>query len=320
MRKIDIRSYRGEDFEPDSGKRIDRKKRRLTQREKRIRLQSELIEISGKIPVDLQQSFSPSFRPARQERAWLLGYLEEFYKNQIITDILGKVRGGKEATVYCCAAHPSTGLELIAAKVYRPAMFRSLRNDAVYRQGRDIVNENGKTVHGRREALASRKNTHYGQELRHVSWLEAEFQTMQLLFEAQADVPRPLAHSSNVILMEYIGADKIPAPTLNQVQLEQSEAQVLFERLLHNLEIMLGCQCVHADLSAYNVLYWEGQLKIIDFPQAVNPQHNPDAPALFARDVERLCQYFARYHVTCDLPALASDLWSQAQISGALES
>ena len=85
-------------------------------------------------------SSRPSTRhssPARQERAWLLGYLEEFYKNQIITDILGKVRGGKEATVYCCAAHPSTGFELIAAKVYRPAMFRNLRNDAAYRQGRE---------------------------------------------------------------------------------------------------------------------------------------------------------------------------------------
>ena len=55
------------------------------------------------------------------------------------------------------------------------------------------------------------------------------------------------------------------------MQLEQSEAQALFERLLQNLEIMLGCQRVHADLSAYNVLYWEGQLKIIDFPQAVDP-------------------------------------------------
>jgi len=319
MPRIDIDSFLGEDFDASPGKRLDRKKRRLSEREKRIRLQSELIEIAGKIPVDIHQAFSPSFLPAGHERTWLLSYLEEFYNNQIITDIVGKVRGGKEATIYCCSAHPSTGLDLIAAKVYRPAMFRSLRNDTQYRQGRDIVNEAGKTVHSRREALAARKNTRYGQELRHVSWLEAEFQTMQLLYEARADVPRPLTHSSNVILMEYIGAEKSPAPTLNQVHLEQSEARIHFERLVRNLEIMLACQRVHADFSAYNILYWEGELKIIDFPQAVNPRRNPDAPALFARDVERLCQYFARYHVACNPHALASDLWSRAQILGALE-
>jgi RIO kinase 1 len=248
-----------------------------------------------------------------------MGYLEEFYQSQVITDILAKVKGGKEATVYCCAAHPSTGLELIAAKVYRPAMFRSLRNDSVYRQGREVVNEVGKPVHTRREALAVQKNTRFGQELRHVSWLEAEFQTMQLLYESGADVPRPLAHNNDVILMEYLGAEKSPAPTLNQVRLTRVEARNMFEGLVRDLEIMLACQRVHADLSAYNILYWEGQFKLIDFPQAVDPRRNPEAVTFFGRDVERLCQYFARYHLTQDPHALASDLWSRFQGSSLLE-
>mgnify|MGYP000925870685 CR=1 FL=1 len=59
----------------------------------------------------------------------------------IITDVLHQVKGGKEATVYCCAAHPSTGVDLIAAKVYRPREFRQLRNDAQYRQGRRILSD-----------------------------------------------------------------------------------------------------------------------------------------------------------------------------------
>jgi RIO kinase 1 len=313
MRKIDIDSYLSNDSEGNPTQRIDRKKRRLTQREKRMRLQSERIEIADKIPVDIQQNFSPSFLPAGQERIWLLDYLEEFYNTQVITDILSKVRGGKEATVYCCAAHPSTGLEWVAAKVYRPAMFRSLRNDAAYREGRAVVNEEGKAVHSRREALASRKNTRYGHELRHVSWLEAEFETMQLLYEAGAHVPRPIAHSNNVILMEYFGTEKIPAPTLNQVHLERSEAEAIFEQVVSDLRIMLACRRVHADLSAYNILYWEGEYKIIDFPQAIDPLRNPAADAFFARDVERICQYFARYQLRLDAHALTSDLWSELE-------
>jgi RIO kinase 1 len=319
MRKIDIDAYLNNDADATPAKRIDRKKRRLTQREKRVRLQSEQIEIADKIPVDVQQNFSPSFLPAGQERIWLLDYLEEFYNAQVITDILAKVRGGKEATVYCCAAHPSTGLEWIAAKVYRPAMFRSLRNDAVYREGREVVNENGKAVYSRREALASRKNTRYGHELRHVSWLEAEFQTMQLLYEAGAHVPRPIAHSNNVILMEYLGTEKYPAPTLNQVHLEPAEVQSIFDQVVKDLKIMLACQRVHADLSAYNILYWDGEYKIIDFPQAVDPLRNPASAALFARDVERICQYFGRYHLSLDAQSLTRELWSGFQISDMLE-
>jgi RIO kinase 1 len=200
-------------------------------------------------------------------------------------------------------------------------MLRNLRNDARYRQGRAVVNEEGKAVHGRREALAMEKNTRFGQELRHVSWLENEFQTMQLLYDAGADVPRPLMRADNVILMEYIGLPEEPGMMLNHVRLEASEAPRIFERLLEDLSIMLSCHRVHADFSAYNVLYWDGQFKIIDFPQAVDPRHNPDAAELFTRDVERLCQHFARYRIrACSEPyAIAQDLWSRYQRSNALD-
>ena len=118
MHKIDFDAYLEEDdAKVISTKRIERKQRRLSQREKRIRFQSELLEHADKVPLDLQQSFTPSFNPAGHESVWLLKYLDSFYNAQVITDILGKVKGGKEAHVYCCAAHPSTGLALIAAKV-----------------------------------------------------------------------------------------------------------------------------------------------------------------------------------------------------------
>jgi RIO kinase 1 len=320
MHRIDLDAYlEDDDAKVISTKRIERKKRRLSQREKRIRFQSELIEHADKVPVDIHQNFTPSFKPAGHESVWLLKYLESFYNDQVITDILGKVKGGKEANVYCCAAHPSTGLTLIAAKVYRPRMFRNLRNDSRYRQGRMVMGKDGKAAYGRREALAVKNNTRFGQELRHGSWLETEFQTMQLLHAAGADVPKPLTQGDNVILMEYIGTEGAPAVMLNHVRLEPAEAPGIFERLVHNLEIMLACHRVHADFSAYNILYWEGQFKIIDFPQAVDPRRNPEAAELFIRDVERLCQYFARYQIDQDAYGLAAELWSRYQRSNALE-
>lgn len=319
MPTIDIDAYLDDEYTSGPAKRIQRKNRRLGQREKQARLLSDLIQHAEKAPVDVQQGFNTTFQPAEHERFWLFSYLEGFYVDNLITDVLWKAKGGKEANVYCCKAHPDTGLDLIAAKVYRPQMLRSLRNDARYRQGRELIGEDGKPARSRREALAVRKNTRFGQVLRHTAWLEAEFTTLQILHQAGANVPRPLAHGSSVILMEYIGEERLPAPTLNQVTLARGEAQDLFDRLVQNLALLLDCHRVHADLSAYNILYWEGAFKIIDFPQAVDPRRNPDAADLFARDVERVCQYFARYHVVSDPRRLASDLWSRYHLTNALD-
>ncbi len=163
------------------------------------------------------------------------------------------------------------------------------------------------------------KKTRFGQELRQIAWLESEFQTMQMLYDAGVDVPRPIVEGPNVILMEYVGVKNTPASTLNQVKLDMAEARSMFDRLVEDLALMLSCHRVHADFSAYNILYFEGQFKIIDVPQAVDPRRNPDAADLFRRDVERLCQYFRRYKIQPDAQALATDLWSRYQLINALD-
>jgi RIO kinase 1 len=49
---------------------------------------------------------------------------------------------------------------------------------------------------------------------------------------------------------------------------------------------------------------------LIDFAQAVDPYHNSDVFSLFARDVERISQYFARYDLKCDAHELAREIWT----------
>ena len=68
---------------------------------------------------------------------------------------------------------------------------------------------------------------------------------------------------------------------------------------------------VHADLSAYNLLYHAGRLVAIDFPQAVDPRFNDNAPSLLARDLGNVCQYFGRFGVESDPNALADDMWDR---------
>ena len=257
--------------------------------------------------------FSPTLDATWQEKDWISEHLGPFWAGKQITGVLRRVKGGKEANVYCCAAHPATGLDLIAAKLYRPRKFRNLRNDSQYRQGRPILDARGEVVSQRdwRMHKAIQSKSRKGLEAQQTSWIEYEFQSMRRLYEAGADVPLPVKRGDHTILMEYVGDEIIAAPALIQVSLAPDEARGLFERLMRNVEVMLGCSVIHGDLSAYNVLYWNGAVKIIDFPQVVDPRGNPDAFVLFSRDVERLCQYFARYGVVSQPTELANDLWAR---------
>jgi RIO kinase 1 len=67
---------------------------------------------------------------------------------------------------------------------------------------------------------------------------------------------------------------------------------------------------VHGDLSPFNILVWEGRISVIDLPQAVDPKKNRHAEALLTRDVERVCEHFARRGVARDPVRIAEDLWT----------
>ena len=260
---------------------------------------------------DLAEAFHPTFPGGRQEKAWILESLSSFYVEEWFTVVLYRVKGGKEATVYCCRAHPSTGHDLIAAKVFRPRMFRAMKNDALYKTGRLIVSKEGNYPDSR-TARALKKRSRYGRALDASSWCAHEAQTLDTLWAAGAEVPRVLAHSRNAILMEYVGDEHGAAPILHGLTLDEDEATRVLDRLLRNVQAMLSCFVVHADLSPYNVLYWQGDVRVIDLPQAVDALRHPQAYELFARDVDRLLAYFARLGLVVDSQHLAFDLWREA--------
>ena len=227
--------------------------------------------------------------------------LRRFRDDGVITDECEVVKSGKEATVNCCRAGASAGGELLAAKVYRPRQFRSFKRDAVYQAGRVILDARF------RRAVA--KKTRRGRGVQSGLWVASEFETLKLLHEAGGDVPRPLAMAGSAILMEYVGARGSPAPTLNQVALDRQEARRLFGRVVRNIELFLSCDRVHADLSAFNILYWRGRITIIDFPQAVDPRVNRNAFSLLLRDLGNVHRYFARHGVQAEPSRLADKLW-----------
>jgi len=260
---------------------------------------------------ELVRSDGLTYGGGRQERAWLAQSLGAFYVDRWFTDILYRVKGGKEATVYCCRAHPNTGRELVAAKVFRPRIFRAMKNDSLYKAHRGVRNVAGKQVLDRRSLTALKKKTAYGRRLDTTSWCQHEVRMLRELHQAGADVPCPLADAPNAILMAFVGDVHGAAPILHGLHLGPNEAAALFERLIDNVGLFLSRYVVHADLSAFNVLLWQGAPSIIDMPQAVDALDHPEAAALFERDVDHLCKYFQKQGVLLDPIDIAHTLWQR---------
>jgi len=318
--------YDFEEFEPYEEKfnplRTDRQARR--KRKPRVNPKTDqAVQIKDVAEtVGLEGGFEISYTPSKHEAGWLLESLRDFYNQELISDVMALVKGGKEASVYRCAAHPATGETWLATKVYRPRMFRNLRNDQAYRQGRVTLGGNGRAVDPKDTRLqkAIGQKTTLGEQVAHTSWLMHEYTTLELLFAQGAAVPKPIAAGSNAILMQYVGDEYGAAPALNEIDLERDEAQALFDETMRNIELMLQNGRVHGDLSAYNILYWDGGITLIDFPQVVNSHvtrqtHvwgsavNPDAYPILQRDVTRICEYFQHYGIHHNPVTLSRNLW-----------
>ncbi len=259
--------------------------------------------------VDFRDDFKFTYEPARFEEWWLLASLADFYEHKRISDVLRRVKSGKEASVYQCRAGTAITGGLAAAKVYRPWSLRNMRNDAAYRQGRADLDDEGRVVIDDGMLHAIEKKTEYGRQILHQSWIAYEFRSLQALRSAGADVPEPHAMAHNAILMGFVGDSQRCAPTLNEVRLDPGESRLLFDRVLFNIDTMLSQGRVHGDLSAYNILYWKGKVTLIDFPQVISPHENRDAYSIFERDVRRVCEYFARQGLRHDSRHLARELW-----------
>ena len=289
---------------------INKEKRRKRFPERHFKYVREANADFLKGQDDSRRNFNFTYPAARFEEWWLLESLGDFYEHKWITDVLRRVKGGKEASVYLCRSGAAIGNPLVAAKVYRPRQLRNLKNDGQYRVGRGDLDADGNAIVKDGDLHAMQKRTTYGEELRHQSWIAYEFQTLENLHAEGADVPKPYTMEKNAILMDYIGDFDNAAPTLNSVTLEPDEARPLFERVIRNIDLLLANQRIHGDLSAYNILYWDGDITLIDFPQVVQPNTNPAAWNIFLRDVTRICQYFNSQGIRSNARRLGADLWT----------
>jgi RIO kinase 1 len=251
---------------------------------------------------------------ARETPEWVI---TEFFE-----DIdLGVIATGKEGEVGLVerVAQDGSRSHLLARKRYRPRTVKkgelqalgferapTFRNDIMYRDGRNYGRRS-------RDRRAVESMTKYGKELVKEKWLGHEYEVMHAVWDAGAPVPYPVGYGDDGgLLLEYIGDDVQAAPRLAQARLSPAELVDAWKQLRAAISIITEAGYAHADLSAYNCLWWHGRLWVIDFPQAVDLVQSPHGFDLLHRDALNICTWFASKGVDADGEALFAELLSLA--------
>jgi len=126
------------------------------------------------------------------------------------------------------------------------------------------------------------------------AWAKKEFKNLKKMHESGVRVPKPYGVCKNVLAMEFIGREGVRAPLLKEYAFEsEEEARSFFEKVVENVKkCYCKAQLVHADLSEYNIMVFEGEPVLIDVAQAV-PLEHPNAAEFFASDIRNLHRFFA---------------------------
>jgi RIO kinase 1 len=213
----------------------------------------------------------------------MTGPLELLLAEGVIDEVLSRLKGGKEADVWL-VRH---GGEIVAAKVYRARSSRSFKNDAAYKDGRQVRNS--------RTQRAMDRGSRFGRAAAEDAWKSNEADALFKLHAASLRVPRPVLFYEGVLLMEVVlDAQGQPAPRLIDAPIGLEQAAHLYAVLRAQAVGMLSQDLIHGDLSPFNVLFAADGPVVIDFPQVVGAAHNSQAEMFFLRDLRNIHQFFAQ--------------------------
>jgi len=244
------------------------------------------VDIDGPPTGDRWSTWDGALHGPRPRPRWVIT------DHAAVDSELGVLKTGKEADVHLLERTvPDTGRSvLLAAKRYRSAEHRMFHRDAGYVEGRRVRRS--------REMRAMARRTEFGRDLLAGQWAAAEFAALARLWADGVAVPYPVQLDGTELLMEFVGSPDgagtlVGAPRLAQLRPDQEQLADLWSQLAAALRGLARHGLTHGDLSAFNVLVDGGRLVLIDLPQVVDVVGNPQGPAILARDVARIADWFA---------------------------
>jgi len=196
----------------------------------------------------------------------------------VIHKINGCVSTGKEANVY--HAYNAASREF-AVKIFKTSIL--------------IFKDRERYVNGE---FRFRKGHCKGNPRKMVAmWAEKETRNLKRIKQSGINVPEALELKNNIIIMEFIGSRGKAAPRLRDAEIEPERYKDLYIDLVNIMrKLYQECRLVHADLSEYNILYYNDSLYIIDVSQSIEHDH-PMSLEFLRRDCVNVNDYFRRMGV-----------------------
>lgn len=211
--------------------------------------------------------------------------LYKLVNNGVLDSVNGSISSGKESVVFHAYGGELNGETLpkeCAIKVYKTTL-NEFKNRGKYVDGDHRFARDDYQKQNPRKIIKI--------------WGEKETANLNRLKKFGIPCPHVQVLKKHVLVMSFIGKDTQSAPKLKEVKLSTEDMQDAFEQTIDIMKkIHRECRLVHADLSEYNMLWFDNKVWIIDVSQAVEISH-PAALEFLFRDCSSVTTFFKKNNV-----------------------
>ena len=203
--------------------------------------------------------------------------LHDMIKDKTISYVNGVVRAGKESVVFWAV---SPDKHNIALKVYLTST-SSFKKRSPY-------------IVGDPRFSRIRKNTRSLVYL----WAKKEYKNLIRCMKSGLVVAKPIAVKKNVLVLEFIGRNGVPAKTLIESQIDEKDYKSAISLIGQLYKL---AKLIHCDFSEYNIFKTKKGLILFDLGSAVDLEH-PKALEFLKRDINNISRFFVKRGLTVENP------------------
>ncbi len=182
--------------------------------------------------------------------------------------IIGPISKGKEANLFVGKANN----KFVAVKIYRieTTYFHNRRDYIDNDNLNKIANNPIKRIY---------------------AWTEREYFNLKNAYDNKVNVPKPIDQENNVIIMELIGKEGIPKKTLKYDTNNDNILEIYNQCIVNLNNLIYNAKLVHADLSEYNIIFYNKKVYFFDMGQSVSTKYEK-AKEFLNRDLNNLIKFF----------------------------
>ncbi len=183
------------------------------------------------------------------------------------------IASGKESLVFAA----SKGNKYFAVKIYKTvaSTFKNIERYAGQRWGIDTTSNKRKFI---------------------VQWAHREYRNLDIANAAGVLAPKPIKVVGNVLVMQYVGTKRTPAPLMKNCEITDE----IVKQSLHSIRTLYTkAELVHGDLSEYNFLIHRKKPYVIDIAQALDT-NDIMSKVLLKRDIGIMTKFFNKFGYKLD--------------------